>query len=36
MNNRIKVYLAEMYEFVKDALEICDKEFNDYDKILKD
>ena len=36
MNNRIKIYLAKMYEFVKDALEICDKENNDFDKILKE
>lgn len=36
MNNNVKIYLARMYEFINDALNICEAENNDYDKILKD
>ncbi len=34
MNDKVKIYLARMYEFINDALEICNVENNDYDKIL--
>ena len=34
MKNDVKVILARMYEYVKDAINICDDENNDYDKIL--
>ena len=36
MNNNVKIYLARMYEFINDALNICESENNDYNKILKD
>lgn len=36
MKNDIKVILARMYEYVRDAIKICADESNNYDKILKD
>lgn len=36
MNIKVKINLARMYEFINDALEICDAEKNDYEKILSD
>ena len=34
MNDRIKILLARMYEFINDALTICAEENNDFEKIL--
>ena len=36
MKDNIKIYVARMYEFVNDISNICEKENNDYDKILAD
>lgn len=36
MKDNIKIYVARMYEFVKDANDICLEENNDYDKIFSD
>ncbi|MBR1844451.1 MAG: DUF86 domain-containing protein [Lachnospiraceae bacterium] len=36
MNDRIKIHLARMYEFITDALHICEDENYNYDKILSD
>lgn len=36
MNDKIKIHLARMYEFINDALEICETEQNNYDKVLSD
>ena len=34
MKNDVKVILARMYEYVQDAINICNEENNDYDRIL--
>ena len=34
MKNEIKVILARMYEYVQDAISICNEENNDYKKLL--
>ena len=36
MNDRVKIYLTRMYEFITDALCICEDENFDYDKIFSD
>lgn len=36
MKDEVKLYLARMYEFIKDAVSICEGENNDFEKILKD
>ena len=36
MNDKVKINLARMYEFIIDAISICEEGHNDYDAILRD